>query len=126
MKFVELIARLALSAFCVVTSGDIFFRYFERPAPPLAGQEFLIGLTASGYIWPTVGVVFLVGGVLFWWRGLSGLAIVLTVPVSANIILFHCFLDRDLGNSLPAIVLVFLQLVVAAMNYRRFASLVGH
>lgn len=125
MKFVELIARLALSGFCLVTSGDIFFRYFERPAPPLAGQEFLIGLTASGYIWPTVGLVFLAGGVLLWWRKLSGLVIVLTAPVSANIILFHCFLDRDLGNSLPAIALVSLQLVVAVLNFRRFASLVG-
>ena len=125
MNIVEKILRYSLAGFVIVSAGDVFFRFLEKPAPPEEAQEFLISLTATGYIWPAVGGVFLVSGILFCIRKFVGLATVILFPVSANILLFTLFLDRSCCHGVSGVVLCLLQLFVAVLNRGAFRSLIG-
>lgn len=124
MKNVEKILRYTLAGWLIVQAGDVFFRFMERPEPSWDAQNFLISLTAAGYVWPTVGLVFLISGILLLTKRLIGLALVLLAPVTGNIALFTIFLDPKLDYGWSGVILCALHLAVAGFNWRRFRSLV--
>ena len=92
--------------------GLNFFLNF-LPMPPQTGgpsETFLTGLFQSGYFFPFLkGIEVLLGAAL-----LVGvfvpLALVLLMPISFNILLFHVFLT---DNAVMSIVIVALQLYLA-------------
>ena len=117
------ILRIILAVFLIVSAGDVFFHYTEPSEPPVEAQEFLISLTAAGYVWPAVGFGFLISGILLFTPRLVGLALVVLAPITVNIILYHLFLDRTSPTLIPASMLVLLHLAVAGLNRGAFRSL---
>ena len=123
MKGLSEILRIVLAVFLIVSAGDVFFHYTEPSEPPVEAQEFLISLTAAGYVWPAVGAAFLISGILLFFPRYLGLALVVLAPITVNIILYHLFLDRDSRTLIPAFILVLLHLLVAWLNRTAFRSL---
>ena len=123
MKGLSEILRIVLAVFLIVSAGDVFFHYTEPSEPPAEAQEFLISLTAAGYVWPAVGAAFLISGILLFFPRYLGLALVLLAPITVNIVLYHLFLDRDSRTLIPASMLVLLHLLVAWLNRTAFRSL---
>ena len=123
MKGLSEILRIILAVFLIVSAGDVFFHYTEPSEPPPEAQEFLISLTAAGYVWPAVGATFLISGILLFIPKYLGLALVLLAPITVNIIFYHLFLDRVSSTLIPAFILVLLHLSVAGLNRTVFGSL---
>jgi hypothetical protein len=93
MKFAVLGARLVLGLIFVVFSLNYFLHFLPQPEMTEAGGRFIGALVGSGYVFPVIKVVELVGGILLLVGVLVPLALTLLAPVIVNIVLFHLFLD---------------------------------
>jgi len=60
----EAATRYLLAVALAVFGADKFFHFMPKPDPPEAGGKFLSALVETGYIFPTIGVVFLVAALL--------------------------------------------------------------
>lgn len=80
------------------------------PTPDMPDSAItMIGeLMSAGYIWPTLGVVFIVSGALLIAGKGVPLALILLAPVTYNILMFHIVLDPV--NGAPAYLLTVLHI----------------
>lgn len=92
--------------------------FHPMPSPPdlaPAAKAFSDALTATGYMMPMIGVLFLVAGPLLLANRFVPLALLLLAPFFLNSVLFHAFLEP---TGLP-VALVFAALELAlAWAYR--------
>ncbi len=123
--WLEFLLRIALICVLLVASGDFYFRFVEHPEPSRRAQEFLISLTAAGYVWKGLATFLLLCALLLFFRRFVGLALALLFPVTLNVILYHAFLDPDWGNARGAMLLTLLHLGLAICHRRAFRSLVN-
>src|SRR5215471_9490367 len=94
MKFVVIIARILVGLMFVVFGLNPFLRFI--PMPPLEGVwgQFLGALVISHYVW-FVGAVQVVSGALILIGRYVPLAVALSGPVVANIIMYHLTMQRS-------------------------------
>ena len=90
-----------------------FLHFMPMPEAPEAGGQFLSALVGTGYVFPTIGVVFLLAALCLLTRRVA-LALVLVAPIAVNIIEYHLTFDPA-GIGAGAL-LTFLLLGVAFMN----------
>ena len=110
-------ARIVLGLIYFVFGLNFFLQFL--PNPPSNGgpaENFTTGLFQSGYFFPFLkGAEVILGGLL-----LAGtfvpLALVILMPISLNILLFHVFLT---DNAIISVVIIALQLYLAWM-YRDY------
>ena len=113
IKSVSVIAARVVLGVIYFVFGLNFFLHF-LPTPPSAGgvaDAFVGGLFQSGYFFPMLkSIEVVLGGFLL--IGLFvPLALVILMPVSLNILLFHAFLTP--GNATMGIVIVLVHLYLA-------------
>ena len=94
MKIVVIIARVLLGLMFLVFGLNPFLRFI--PMPPLEGVwgQFLGALVISHYVW-FVGAVQVVSGALILIGRYVPLAVALSGPVVANIIVYHLTMQRS-------------------------------
>lgn len=87
------VLQLVLAMVLLVFGTNKFFNFL--PMPPMEGGagEFMGALFKTGYFFPLLAVVETVTGLLLLFNKWKGLALVMLVPVSINILLFHIFLS---------------------------------
>jgi putative oxidoreductase len=104
-------ARIVLGLIYFVFGLNFFLHFL--PTPPSTGgpaENFTTGLFQSGYFFPFLkSAEVLLGGLL-----LAGtfvpLALVILMPITLNILLFHVFLT---DNAIMSVVIIALQLYLA-------------
>lgn len=75
--------------------------YIPLPEMPDKAASFMTSLGATGYVLKTVGLLEIIIGILLLFKKWIAFAIVLLVPISLNILLFHLFLDLpEIGGAL--------------------------
>lgn len=89
-KFTKII-RIVLGVLLIVFGTNKFLDFI--PIRMFSMQDFLNSFGAAGYIYPVVGVVEVVVGVLLLLKKWVAFALIMLAPVSINILLFHLFLD---------------------------------
>ena len=113
IKSISAVSARILLGLIYFVFGLNFFLHF-LPTPPSSGgvaDAFTGGLFQSGYFFPMLkGIEVLLGALL-----LIGLFVPLTLvvlmPISINILLFHAFLSP--GNTLMGIIIVLIHLYLA-------------
>jgi uncharacterized membrane protein YphA (DoxX/SURF4 family) len=70
-----------------------FLNFLEQPAATGEAATYMGGLAATGYFFPVLKVVEIVGGLLLLTRRFSALALVLLAPIVVHIFLYHALLD---------------------------------
>ena len=116
-------ARIVLGLIYFVFGLNFFLHFL--PNPPSSGgpaENFTSGLFQSGYFFPFLkGAEVILGGLL-----LTGtfvpLALVILMPISLNILLFHVFLT---DNAIISVVIIALQ-VYLAWAYRDYYKPLFH
>ena len=122
MNTVALIARYLLGLAMIIFGANKFFNFMPPPPEmPEAAGSFLGALAESGYIMPTLGVVYVLAGLLLLLNKAVPIALILLVPVSFNIVAFH--LKFDPQNVLFAAVIALLNTFLIYHNWDRFKSL---
>lgn len=87
------IVRILLGIMLVVFGANKFLHFIPMEAPTGSAGEFMNSLGATGYIFPVVGVLEVVIGLLLLLKKWVAFALILLAPISINILLFHLFLD---------------------------------
>jgi len=70
-----------------------FIGFMPMPALPTEAANFMESLSATGYVLQIVGFLEIVIGLLLLFNKWVAFALLLLVPISINILLFHLFLD---------------------------------
>lgn len=102
------VIRILFGLILIVFGANKFLHFM--PMPELSGQagDFMGALGKTGYMFPVIGAVELTVGVLLVLNFFTPLALIVLVPISVNIVLFHLLLD--IGGILPAAVVAGLNL----------------
>jgi hypothetical protein len=79
-----LISRVILALFFI--PGGIF--HFSKD-PALYNNQFINDMAATNYMWQFVGVMLLVSGIGLFIQPVQLIAILMALPLSSNILLFH-------------------------------------
>lgn len=86
-------------------------------------KSFIGGLKQSGYFWPFLGIVEIVGGLLLISQYFGLLGAVMLAPVSINIFLFHLFLEsHEIGEMIVTFVYLLANFLIIAYRYRDLKS----
>ena len=87
------IARVILGLMLLVFGANKFLHFIPMEAPTGSAGEFMNSLGATGYIFPIVGILEVIIGVMLLLKKWVAFALILLAPISINILLFHLFLD---------------------------------
>lgn len=116
-------ARFLLGLIFVVFGLNGFLNFIPIPPPTPEGGAFLGALAATGYMFPIIKIIEIVGGALL----LSGfafpLAQILLAPITINIFLYHLILDGSPNGMALPLVLVICQLIMGYVHFNRFKPL---
>ena len=120
-SIVVTIARYLLGVAMLVFGANKFFHFMPNPPLPADAGAFMGALGGSGYIFPILGVVYILAGLLLVLNKAVPFALVMLVPVSINIVAFHLALDPG-GVGLAAVIAVLNALLIYS-NWDRFKAL---
>jgi putative oxidoreductase len=87
------IVRILLGIMLVVFGANKFLHFIPMEPPTGEAGNFMNSLGATGYIFPVVGVFEVLIGLMLLLKKWVAFALILLVPISINILLFHLFLD---------------------------------
>jgi putative oxidoreductase len=96
------IVRILLGIMLVVFGANKFLHFIPMQQLTGSAGDFMNSLGATGYIFPVVGILEVVVGVLLLLKKWIAFALILLAPISVNILLFHLFLD------IPGVAVAFL------------------
>jgi putative oxidoreductase len=100
------IVRIALGLALVIFGANMIKSFLPLPPPTGAAGEFMNSLGATGYIFPVVGVLEVIIGIMLLMKKWVAFALILLAPISLNILLFHLFLDIP-GLSFALLIVIF-------------------
>jgi putative oxidoreductase len=116
-QFTRLV-RILLGIILVAFGLNKFFHFIPLPALPENANNFMESLNNTGYVLPLVGILEVMIGALLLTKNKVALALLILVPISVNILLFHLFLD--IPGLLGALVVVALNAILIYKNWPRY------
>ena len=102
------VVRVSLGTTLVVFGANMIFHFIPMDLPDInsIAGKFMNSLSATGYIFPVVGVLEVLIGILLILKKWVAFALTILAPISINILLFHLFLDIP-GLSIALAIVVF-------------------
>ncbi|QMU63132.1 MAG: DoxX protein [Flavobacteriaceae bacterium] len=117
-----MIARYLLGLAMLIFGANKFLDFMPAPPPPSAeAGAFLGALDAGGYVFPVLGILYILAGLLLVFNKAIPFALIILAPASFNIVAFHLKYAPE-GILFAAIVAV-LNLLLIYANWNRFKSL---
>ena len=117
---IDLVLRLILGVILLIFGLNTFIQFMPMPEPPEGAGKLLWAFAESGYIFPMIGVVKIVVGLLLLINRYVALALLLLAPFSVNIILFHLVLDPK--GIAAALIVTALNIYLLFVNKAKFDS----
>lgn len=121
MSKLPMVLRIVLGAILIIFGLNKFFSFM--PMPPMEGNAatFMNGLAISGYMFPLLGVIEILVGILLVLKKSVPFALVLLAPLSVNMVLFHAVLAP--AGIAPAAVVLILNTYLIYVNWNKFKEL---
>lgn len=95
--------------------------FIPLPQWPEEASSFMNSLSATGYVLPVVGVFEIFIGVLLLLKKWVPFALLLLVPISMNVLLFHLFLNMT--GILPAIITAGINIILIYKYWKAYRPL---
>jgi len=116
----SMILRIILGIILIVFGANKFGHFM--PMPPMEGDAatFMGGLGASGYMFPLLGVLEILIGVLLIIKKAVPFALILLAPLAVNMVLFHAAMAPGGG---PAAIVFILNAALMYFYKDRFKGL---
>jgi hypothetical protein len=106
-----LVSRIILALFFI--PGGIW--HFSKD-PAIYRNQFINDLAATNYMWQFIGVMLLISGIGLFIRSVQLIAMLIALPLSANIFLFHIrYLE---GGGLGVGIIVMITNLYLVWHYR--------
>lgn len=93
MKHLPTIARYLFALIFIVFGANKLIPFLPNPELSQNAYAFFGALIESGYMIPQLGLIELIVGLLLATNRFVPVALVVAMPISINIVLFHAFLD---------------------------------
>ena len=121
MTKLPMIARILLAIVLIVFGLNKFLNFM--PMPPMEGNAatFMSGLGVSGYMFPLLGIIEILVGVLLILKKAVPFALILLAPLAVNMVLFHLSM-APLGI-LPAAIVFILNAYLIYSNWDTYKAL---
>jgi len=104
-KFTQIV-RILLGLILVVFGANKIYSFIPLPSPPPEAASFMTSLAATGYALTVVAILEIIIGLMLIFRLWVPFALLVLVPISLNILLFHLFLNVPaIGTALLVIIL---------------------
>jgi putative oxidoreductase len=112
IKSISVVSARIILGLIYSVFGLNFFLHFLPTPPPMGGaaESFVSGLFQSGYFFPFLKGIEVILGVALLIGAFVPLVLVILMPISLNILLFHVFLT---DNAFISIVILALQIYLA-------------
>jgi uncharacterized membrane protein YphA (DoxX/SURF4 family) len=114
-RFAPSAARLLLGLVFFVFGLNGFLQFLPTPPAPERAMAFMGALAATGYMFPLIKSVEVIGGVLLLANRFVPLALAILAPNVVNIVLFHAVLAP---GGLPVALFVLALELFTAWSYR--------
>ena len=115
------VARYLLALILLVFGANKFFHFMSMPPLPDDAGAFLGALGGCDYIFPILGIVYIIAGLCLAFNKAVPFALAMIVPVSINIVAFHLRFNPE-GIAAAALVAV-LNIILIYAYWDRFKSL---
>ena len=118
MKYLDLGTRLILAVLFILFGASKFYAFM--PTPQMTGKAalFLGALLSTGYLWPFIGALEIIGGIALVAKRTTNLGIILLGPIIVNIVSYLLILQNGIGPA-PIIMSIFLVSSMIFLVYRR-------
>ncbi|EOQ97572.1 hypothetical protein LEP1GSC195_0008 [Leptospira wolbachii serovar Codice str. CDC] len=118
MKQIDLVFRLLLGAVFVLFGSSKFHAFMPTPPMTPKAANFIAAIISTGYLWQTVGILEVLGGVLIFFRKTTLTGLLILAPIIVNIILYLGFLQSSIGPA-PFLMIFFLLLSCSILAWKR-------
>ena len=115
------ILRLILGLGLIVFGLNEFIGYIPKPNLPTEATDFMASLRATGYVLYVLGTLEILIGLLLVLKKWVPFALLVLVPISVNILLFHLFLD--VPDIIKAIVVVAINAILIFKYWKAYRPL---
>ncbi len=116
-----LIARIVLALILIVFGANKFLHFMPMFEDNPRAVEFFHGMINSGYLFPALGIIEMLVGLLLITKKAVPFALILLAPISVNIILFHIFLYPK--GILPGLIVFVLNVYLIKKYWHRYENL---
>ena len=99
-------ARVLLGLVFLVFGLNAFFNFIPSPPLPEAAGKWLGGVSTGGYFIPFLKITEIALGIALLTGYFVPLSLVILMPISINILLFHAFLEGPQTIVMPVIILI--------------------
>jgi putative oxidoreductase len=110
------IVRILLGIILVASGLNKFFGFIDTPA-----GDFIESFGQVDYVFPFVGALEIIIGIMLLLKKWVPFALLLLVPISVNILLFHFYLD--FAGIVPAIFVAVLNGILIYKHWRLYKPL---
>jgi len=87
-------------------------------------KNYIFGMKQTGYMWPFLGIMELLAGVLLISQVFSRIGAFIALPLTTNIFLFHLFLEgHEVGELIQTLGLLVANIVLIAASYKLWKPL---
>ena len=118
---VTMALRIVLGLILIIFGANKFAEFMPAPALPEAAANFMGALKNTGYMFPLIGAVEVVVGLLLIVKKWVPFALVLLAPVAINMVLFHLVLAP--AGIVPAALVAIINAVLIYVYWNTFKLL---
>lgn len=121
MNKLQLILKVVLGIVLIIFGVNKFLQFM--PMPPMEGDAatFMGGLEVSGYMFPLLGILEILIGILLILNKAVPFALILLAPLAVNMVLFHAAMaPAGIG---PAALVFVLNAYLMYVNWDKFKGL---
>jgi len=124
MKLVNTIIRIGMGVMLLTFGLNKFFWFMPDFdfGQDVGAKTLFEAFTDSGYMWPLVGGLEAVVGILFIIKKAFPAALLALIPISVNVVLFHAVLNP--ANIGPALLVAIVNFYFIYKNWAHFRHLV--
>ena len=116
-----MVLRIILGLILIVFGANKFIGFMPSPELPEAAGNFMGALASTGYMFPLIGAVEVIVGVLLILNKWVPFALVLLAPVAVNMVLFHLKLAP--GGIVPSALVAIINGFLIYVNWDKFKAL---
>ena len=118
---VTMVLRIILGLILIIFGANKFIGFMPSPELPEAAGNFMGALASTGYMFPLIGAVEVIVGLLLIINKWVPFALVLLAPVAVNMVLFHLKLaPAGMG---PAALVTILNGILIYANWDKYRAL---
>lgn len=90
---IEMVLRILIGVLLINSGLNKFFHYMVTPDMTENATSFMMAMGKTGYIFPSVALIEIIGGALLIWGRMIPFALIILAPVVYNIFMIHAVMD---------------------------------